>query len=174
MEARTTTYNGTRMRSRNEARFAGALDELGITWEYEPMCYASGRVQYLPDFRVDTPAGPLFIEVKPTPPKLDQILRRMRAVRPSVKDAYLAVTCSTWGGYMVVDTPPGITMVAHWAAWSKGGVTEWGPFVIGSVSDAGGCLEGGVNALMGRHDLGGGDYLEFLPFVWEYRGDDVA
>lgn len=174
MRGRTTVYDGTTMRSRNEARFAAQLDELGIEWQYEPMAYASGRVQYLPDFKVETPAGPLFVETKGLPPKLDSVLRRMRVVRASLQDAYLAVTCPAWRGYMVVDTPPGITMVAHWASWSKGGIEEWGPFVIGSIGDAGGCLEGGVNALLGRHELGAGDYIDFWPFAWEYQGDDVA
>lgn len=171
MPGRTTMYRGTEMRSRNEARFAAALDEAEFAWEYEPMCYADGRVQYLPDFKVATSKGDVFIETKGTKPRLAAVLRRMHAVRASVEDAYLAVTCPTWRGYMVLDTPGGITVIAHWARWSKGGVSESGPFTIGSVIDAGGCLEDGVNALLGRHLLGDGDYLEFLPFDWHYDGD---
>ena len=50
--ARPTVYRGVKMRSRTEARYAAALDDLGVSWEYEPCCFADGRVQYLPDFRV--------------------------------------------------------------------------------------------------------------------------
>jgi hypothetical protein len=156
------------MRSRNEARFAAALDDAGFAWEFEPVCYADGRVQYLPDFKVLTMKGDVFVEVKPTVPQLENVLRRMKAVRASQRGAYLAVTCPTWNGYMVLDTPGGQRVVAHWARWSKGGVEEDGPFTIGSIIDAGAVLEGGFNPLLGRHDLGGGDYIEFLPFHWSF------
>lgn len=173
LKARTTMYRGTEMRSRNEARFAAALDEHELVWEYEPMCFADGRVQYLPDFKVTASKGDIFVEVKPGVPRLANVLRRMRAVRASAKDAYLAVTCPTWRGYMVLDTPGGITVIAHWARWSISGSEEYGPFTIGSIVDAGQVLEGGYNPLLGRHELGDGDYIEFLPFRWDYRGDDV-
>ena len=69
IKARPTIYRGVQMRSRTEASFAGWLDYFSIPWEYEPLCFASGAVQYLPDFRVDascdaTPA--IYVEVKPT------------------------------------------------------------------------------------------------------------
>ncbi len=123
---------------------------------------------------VQTGKGELYVEVKPGQPRLLSILRRMRAVRASIPDAYLAVACPTWRGFMVVDTPGGISVIAHWAHWSKGGVEEYGPFTIGSIADAGQCLEGGVNPLIGRHDLGDGDFIAFLPFEWHYVDDDAA
>lgn len=171
LNARTTIYRGTEMRSRNEARFAAALDDHELEWAYEPMCYADGRVQYLPDFKVTSSKGEVFVEVKGPVPRLANVLRRMRAVRASLDDAYLAVTCPTWRGYMVLDTPGGITVIAHWARWSTAGSEDYGPFTIGSVIDAGQMLEGGHNPLLGRHDLGDGDFIEFLPFEWDYSGD---
>lgn len=47
---RTTVYNGVEMRSRTEASFAALLESRGRPWTYEPKCFASGSVQWLPDF----------------------------------------------------------------------------------------------------------------------------
>jgi hypothetical protein len=49
--ARPTLYSGVQMRSRLEASFAAHLDELGFSWEYEPICFASRKGQWLPDFK---------------------------------------------------------------------------------------------------------------------------
>lgn len=78
-KARPTTYNGVKMRSRLEARFAAWMDSQSWEWVYEPECFASDQGQYLPDFEVLAPTpqvwmddgikdwgGRLFIEVKPT------------------------------------------------------------------------------------------------------------
>lgn len=50
--ARPTTYNGIRMRSRQEALWAAAFDRWGWKWDYEPECFGSVLGQYLPDFRI--------------------------------------------------------------------------------------------------------------------------
>lgn len=69
--ARPTTYNGTQMRSRLEARYAAWLDSIEADWTYEPQCFADQDDQYLPDFRVDgvlvigSPRT-VYVEVKPT------------------------------------------------------------------------------------------------------------
>jgi hypothetical protein len=47
---RATLYKGTRMRSRLEADYAAYLDDMEQSWEYEPICFASGSTQWLPDF----------------------------------------------------------------------------------------------------------------------------
>lgn len=68
MAARPTLYKGIRMRSRTEAAFAQYLDRVGISWAYEPVCFANADGQYLPDFQVfvDDPSRvPGFVEVKP-------------------------------------------------------------------------------------------------------------
>jgi hypothetical protein len=63
MKAIPTEYNGTRFRSRLEARWSIALDALGIPWEYEPRrFYLSQDRSYLPDFRL---WGVVYAEVKP-------------------------------------------------------------------------------------------------------------
>lgn len=63
IKARPTTYKGIKMRSRLEADYAAYLDNRGVTWEYEPACFASESGQWLPDFRLD--CNGLLIEVKP-------------------------------------------------------------------------------------------------------------
>lgn len=58
-----TWYAGCRFRSRLEARWAVALDELGITWEYEAQGYKlPSGARYLPDFWL--PDQQAHIEVK--------------------------------------------------------------------------------------------------------------
>lgn len=94
--ARPTIYNGVRMRSRLEARFAGWLDRRGLGWEYEPTCFGSPDGQYLPDFRLQGVAGvegALYVEVKPARSDLDiwAVLRRMEIVWASEPEAALTV-----------------------------------------------------------------------------------
>ncbi len=67
LTARPTIYNGVQMRSRLEAAWAEQFDTLGIRWEYEPVCVATKKGQYLPDFRLELPhqtADPIYFEVK--------------------------------------------------------------------------------------------------------------
>lgn len=91
LRARPTIYAGIKMRSRLEASFAAILDRYQLQWEYEPMCYASPRGQYLPDFRVHSlfaPYGPecdvrdvpCFIEVKPYVEDERILQRRMEII----------------------------------------------------------------------------------------------
>ena len=48
-----TQYNGTTFRSKTEARFAVALDELKIEWQYEPEGFdLTNGLRYLPDFYI--------------------------------------------------------------------------------------------------------------------------
>lgn len=55
-----TTYNGTRFRSRLEARWAAFFDLVGWKWTYEPFDLAG----YIPDFVLQF-HEPLLVEVKP-------------------------------------------------------------------------------------------------------------
>jgi hypothetical protein len=43
------------------------LDALGSSWEYEPQGFTTKAGPYLPDFRVATANGPLWLEVKGQP-----------------------------------------------------------------------------------------------------------
>jgi hypothetical protein len=117
------------MRSRLEASAAGLLDESGITWAYEPECFADGASQYLPDFRL-WPSW--FLEVKPPsiwegwPPSegaaLDKALRRMVVIRASIAKAVLMLwlvdTSASGWGRLIVHGP-------QWAAWECGGAKRW-------------------------------------------------
>jgi hypothetical protein len=96
MKARPTIYNGIQMRSRLEARVAAMLDEFGVTWEYEPVAFASGRSQYLPDFRLPDPFGSgvnVYIEVKPLVDDVAGALQRMSVIAKSEPTAFLAASC---------------------------------------------------------------------------------
>lgn len=57
-----TEYAGCLFRSRTEARWALALDELGIAWEYEVEGFALDVGAYLPDFYL--PAWKVWLEIK--------------------------------------------------------------------------------------------------------------
>ena len=89
------------MRSRLEADFAANLDRQGISWVYEPVCYASRGGQYLPDFQItkwksgEPPGSPTFVEVKPTSQKRQiwDHLRKMHVIRASEPTASLMVVC---------------------------------------------------------------------------------
>ena len=61
IKAIPTRYAGVNFRSRLEARWAAFFDLNGFNWEYEP-CDFDG---WCPDFKLDTPIGPVFAEVKP-------------------------------------------------------------------------------------------------------------
>ncbi len=64
IKAIETRYKGYRMRSRLEARWAVALDTMGVKWEYEKEGYDLGEVgYYLPDFWLSELNA--FAEVKP-------------------------------------------------------------------------------------------------------------
>jgi hypothetical protein len=102
--ARTTIYNGIKMRSRTEARFAAYLDRLGVPWQYEPEAFASRVGQYLPDFMVGAgSAPPIVIEVKPWTARddpdgflatVETTMERMEIVRSSIPDAVLIIVFS--------------------------------------------------------------------------------
>lgn len=87
--ARPTIYRGIRMRSRLEALWAAELDLVYPgRWQYEPICFADGFGQYLPDFGLDM-GTPVYIEVKP--PGIDPAgqLARMSPIWASEPEAEL-------------------------------------------------------------------------------------
>lgn len=101
--ARPTLYQGVQMRSRLEATFAGLLDAYELPWQYEPQAFASGQVQYLPDFRVVSGGREWFIEVKPyiEPGAIE----RMMVILESIPDANLAVACPKFGALLAIYEP---------------------------------------------------------------------
>ena len=86
MKARTTFYNGIRMRSRLEAAYAQHLDqsEWIESWEYEPSAFASETGQYLPDFRVEWLWGSGWVEVKPPNADFAAAMQRMHIINASL------------------------------------------------------------------------------------------
>lgn len=86
--ARPTTYNGIRMRSRLEARFAAFLDRTRWDWDYEPRAFASESGQYLPDFVLNLPL-PVYLEVRGQEPDMAAALERMRIIHKSEPKALL-------------------------------------------------------------------------------------
>ncbi len=64
VKAIETWYASHHFRSRREARHAVLLDNLGITWEYEPEGFHLPSGRYLPDFLLHLPQ-PVWLEVKP-------------------------------------------------------------------------------------------------------------
>ena len=66
IKAKPTVYQGTRFRSRLEARWAAFFDAIGREWAYEPKLPELQTMQYQPDFLTDDGAdGTTLIEVKP-------------------------------------------------------------------------------------------------------------
>ncbi len=94
IESVTTEYHGVTMRSRLEADFAYHLDLEGATWAYEPRIFGPAGKGYLPDFRVDRPDGPHFIEVKPTLGEVPLAKKRMEVIWGTHPDAVLVVACA--------------------------------------------------------------------------------
>lgn len=66
LRAIPTHYNGHKFRSRTEARWAVALDKLGVEYEYEAEGYDLDGINYLPDFYL--PKEDCFLEIKGGPP----------------------------------------------------------------------------------------------------------
>lgn len=95
------------MRSRLEADYAAWLDEAGMTWKYEPECFANESGQWLPDFGCGAGKSGRFVsfmEVKPAGPlkqlragspefveHVDETLRQMEIAWDSRPDALLAL-----------------------------------------------------------------------------------
>lgn len=108
LRARPTSYRGTLMRSRLEARFAQFLDACGVTWEYEPMCFAGPTGQYLPDFRTDHLGERMYWEVKP-PREAGWcpgvVADKMAIIWASEPDAVLALAVPGWPLTEVVQYP---------------------------------------------------------------------
>jgi len=67
-------------RSKLEARWARLFSRLGTPWLYEPYTFPlpTGR-RYTPDFRVETPEGIVWVEVKPLPEALLAVEFRLYA-----------------------------------------------------------------------------------------------
>lgn len=93
---RPTVYNGTPMRSRLEAKFAGWLDKQGREWTYEQEAFATGQHQWLPDFSFfsETFKRQIVVDVKPAENfvTIELIIRAQRTTWANYPD-HLVVIC---------------------------------------------------------------------------------
>ncbi len=96
---RPTTYKGIKMRSRTEATYAARLDNAGITWQYEPQCFADETRQYLPDFRILDRDVVVYIEVKGALPlsEVGAVQHRMEVIWASEPKAMLVIAIISTG-----------------------------------------------------------------------------
>lgn len=62
IKSKPTVYAGVRFRSRLEAKWAAFFDLMGFNWEYEP---TEEFGDWIPDFKIATKFGCVFVEVKP-------------------------------------------------------------------------------------------------------------
>jgi len=100
IKARTTMYKGIKMRSRLEADFAAFLDQGGLDWDYEPVCFAGPDGQWLPDFGVTLAEQRLYIEIKPdsfSDDDWDPTLTRMSVTWLTEPDAILQLMLWPFG-----------------------------------------------------------------------------
>ena len=170
--ARETFYNGIKMRSRLEAKFAGILDGLGVQWQYEGPAYGSGKTQYLPDFVVGTAPEVWFIEVKPYLAweedafEPDLILDRMRVILTAYEDEpykpTLAIASPMLGDflYCLAEDPPSQRWERGFAAWFRD--TDAAPGTPAQPYPLFGFL-GSIGALI-SHAYGG-----MLPMDWSWK-----
>lgn len=83
IQSKPTIYNGTKFRSRLEARWAAFFDLMGWRWQYEP-CDLKG---WTPDFVVyGSKERLLFIEVKPVVDKViaNEYAIKISSIKPTI------------------------------------------------------------------------------------------
>lgn len=65
MKARRAEHPGITFRSKLEAQWSAIFDEMGWTWEYEPVRFDLPSGIYIPDFKIRPRAGdPFWVEIK--------------------------------------------------------------------------------------------------------------
>lgn len=111
VEAQPTVYGGTTFRSALEASWAASLDNLGITWEYEPeMVTLPSGTRYLPDFHL--PEIGTWLEVKgdgvPRVEKAYEYAASLACDCPQFR-----CTCRWPGGELVIVGRPPVTVREH-------------------------------------------------------------
>ena len=77
MRAENTQYGGYHFKSRLEARTAVFLDTLGVEWQYESVTisYADRAKTYTCDFFLPDLSSGLFLEIKPSYPSDEEVLK---------------------------------------------------------------------------------------------------
>lgn len=92
-----TVYNGIEFRSRLEAKWAAMFDQLGWSWEYEPVDFKG----YIPDFYIDFGLEEFFIEIKPAMRSADlyPALNKAVAALGDDRDHTILVLGGSIGGF---------------------------------------------------------------------------
>jgi hypothetical protein len=85
----TTTYAGTKFRSRAEARWAIFFDAIGLNWQYEFDGFVVRAGAYLPDFWL--PEIKMFFEVKGVEPTDEERAKCVQLAQASEYDMLLAI-----------------------------------------------------------------------------------
>ena len=101
-QAIQTYYNGYHFRSRAEARWAWAFDQLGIKYYYEPEGFSDNGISYLPDFFL--PDSETWFEVKGVlneedTQKIEMFLRSIRYFVVGYPDMTFDVVDEWNGGF---------------------------------------------------------------------------
>ena len=121
-----TVYNGYRMRSRLEARWALFFDALGVEYAYEPEGYYVGGTPYLPDFWL--PKYRSWVEVKGQQPN-EHEKSLMYGLVLQAEDAH---------GHLVWGLPgEGWLRSFYWTAGDSGGVLRQAQAIRGICRDCG-------------------------------------
>ena len=81
MKAIETVYRGIKFRSRNEARWAVFMDQLGVPFDYEPEGFELNGLRYLPDFYLTDQK--IWAEVKAALPNETEKEKALRLVNES-------------------------------------------------------------------------------------------
>lgn len=106
MKAIETVYQGYRMRSRLEARWAVFFDRIGIPWEYEKEGYIlEDDTWYLPDFWL--PEQEYWIEIKGQAPTSEEREKALRLAQASNQYVFMFE-----GSFSIPDPDNGIYPIA--------------------------------------------------------------
>ena len=112
IKAIPTEYNGTKYRSRTEARWAVFFDQCGISVRYEAEGYQTDKGWYLPDFEFVGVPRKTFFEVKPTAPNFQEF-------------ALLCALAAGAGAHVFCSISPPDVGAVIWKAFSDGHREQW-------------------------------------------------
>lgn len=182
INSKPTIYNGTKYRSRLEARWAAFFDLIGWKYQYEPYDFPG----WTPDFAVyGSENRILFIEVKPVTTKslAKEYSIKLKDIIPRVNAIMICSDfkpCDSWGpilaGYQIShidqnyyydDNILGEAFEVHWKDQQSGINSSYD---IGSAyMDFDGMLWGSDNRKAFLSDYGQ-DYKDFMSF-WVEAGE---
>lgn len=122
-----TSYKGYRFRSRLEARWAVFFDHLRVPWTYELQGFELPSGRYLPDFQIalDQFRLPVWLEVKPTRPRLHELAVAMELSDATGCTVLMAAGSIPWddhGPGLLAFTPPDDVRRGYWRCSAERGL----------------------------------------------------